>query len=578
MTSPSHDNALASYLAFVPRGLHQVACDWLREKLSYAWVVKTAFLGEEHHEHANLSTSSIQELEQHLPKKRRKYNTLVSQCCVHSVGVIPRQPHDMSFGYRGADNLVQTVWTTAGKHEGTVWLKLQTNAPVEVLAKSLRAMGPLLSLAGYWDMGLSEQGSAGGNDLSVDDALKKDIQLVSDHLNTNDEAYRFEQALNLWKDFAKVSWGLTEEQKVELEGKVKAAISSAPLPDDNNEHPPLLFRLSCVRTDSKKYKYKRQEFLTEMADYIFPSHINQENWKVNLTKYDVEIVLLVRNNCLAIGMALRPYQKVQASSFQHGDWPPDISKPYYRPNTKVSTSNDLVRLRPATAQLLLHLCQFQAGDVVLDPCVGLGTLVLETLFIGNNVNVIGFGGDLVLTKEGLGPVAADLMIRARQSKDRSRSYADLIAWDACCLPIRAQSVDVIVSDLPFGQSCSSSSKLEGLLPLLVSEWARVLKPETGRMVLLCGTYSPLLQAMVDANEHNMKSSNGNSVIWQFPCTALFPVNIGGTLAWVLQLSRGGGDWFPLANQKARIQKLISSRNRDRNHQHGKKGKQKRLQA
>ena len=249
----------------------------------------------------------------------------------------------------------------------------------------------------------------------------------------------------------------------------------------------------------------------------------------------------------------------------------------------------MTRLRPCTAQLLLHLCHLQPGEVLLDPCVGIGTLALEA-----SNGVVALGGDLVLTKaEGLGPVAADCAVISRRMQQTltssdsssitgSRAFADLTAWDASYLPIRAQSVDAIVSDLPFGQRCLTSSRLHNLLPLMASEWARVLHPR-GRMVLLCGSYAVLLQALVKANEERARqldaNEESNDTVWDFPCTALFPVNIGGNLAWVLQIARGTAPWSPIANQRQRVRKLSANRSRiahlDKN---DKAGKQKRLQA
>jgi len=60
------------------------------------------------------------------------------------------------------------------------------------------------------------------------------------------------------------------------------------------------------------------------------------------------------------------------------------------------------------------------------------------------------------------------------------------AWDAALLPLCDRSVDTVVSDLPFGVKCLTAAKLQKLLPLAFRECARVLRPGTGRMVLLCG--------------------------------------------------------------------------------------------
>jgi tRNA G10 N-methylase Trm11 len=185
-----------------------------------------------------------------------------------------------------------------------------------------------------------------------------------------------------------------------------------------SDTPPLTYRLSCVRSDSKnKYTYSRREFLTVVAD----GAMKLRHCKVNLRHYDFEVCFLVRDHALAIGIALRPYQRIPTTSFAGGDCqPPDIHPPYNGCN---KPHRGLVTLRPATAQLLLHLCQLQAGDVMLDPCVGTGTICSETEFQKSHVAAI--GGDLALTPTGLATVAIE-----RQQHSRSR--ASLVAWDSCC--------------------------------------------------------------------------------------------------------------------------------------------------
>lgn len=73
-------------------------------------------------------------------------------------------------------------------------------------------------------------------------------------------------------------------------------------------------------------------------------------------------------------------------------------------------------------------------------------------------------------------------------------------------------------------------KLDSMLPLMLNEMARVLRRGSGRMVLLCGSYIPILEAFQKASSHGCN-------VWQLPCDAVFPVNIGGLLAWVIQFSR-----------------------------------------
>lgn len=174
---------------------------------------------------------------------------------------------------------------------------------------------------------------------------------------------------------------------------------------------------------------------------------------------------------------------------------------------------------------------------------------MEAQFL--STNVFALCADLVLTAKALGPVGSNYAKRSKEMQT-SASSLDLLSTDACQLPFRNGFVDVVVSDLPFGQTCLSAAKLEQVLPLILSELARVLRPNSGRCVLLCGAFGPLLNAMKYTNE----ISEGT---WKFPCKAVFPVNIGGLTAWMIQVDRGAGNPIMMEHNKTRVRKLLEKR-------------------
>ncbi|KAL7565985.1 hypothetical protein ACA910_011007 [Epithemia clementina (nom. ined.)] len=331
----------------------------------------------------------------------------------------------------------------------------------------------------------------------------------------------------------------------------------------------LSYRLSCVRSEKKNHKYKRQELMTAAADIVVPPNTSlTKGWKVELNTYDLEFVLVMKSNCLAIGINLRPYNFLGAKDFSSGSlWPPDITPPYL----SGSTLSGIIRLRPTTAQMMLHLAQLQPGDILLDPCAGIGTIPVEAQFL--SINDIALGGDLVLTPEGFGPVGCDYVKGSRKIQ-KSSSSLDLFLFDASQLPFRTGIVDAIVSDLPFGQTCLSAAKLDQLMPLIMLELARVLRPSTGRCVLLCGCFGLVLEALKNANQNTQH-------IWQLPCTAVSPVNIGGIIAWIVQVKRGPGIPNMSDSYKARVRRLLQKRElvaRIQGVENNKPKKKKRLQS
>lgn len=526
-----------AYLSLVPRGLEVVVCRIVEEKLR-GWNVQLSVRGER-----PASAVWLDGLRQQVAQSRDKRKQVcMFESCRRPVGTVPgTDKRDVSLGYHSS---IEALWTTVGQLQGVVWLQLETDAPAEVVVVQLRCLGPFLSLVNVW----GDDGTQ-NLDLTGDRSLDDIVDELSKLLGSN---YSLTKALLLWLECVKASWNLSAAELAVLEEKLEG-------------QQPLRFRLSCLRNESKKYSFSRQEFLAAIAEKVVPITAEAKGWIVDLQHFDLEVVLLFRPHALAIGLVLRPYQLFDAKSFSAGVVPPDIHPPYL----SGSIMSGLVRLRPSTANILLHLAALQPGDIVLDPCAGIGTIPVESstsLF----PSVVALGGDLVLTPGGLGCVAAEYMTKARHahasSSSRKSSLVDVAAWDACHLPLRSETVDAIVSDLPFGQLCLSSHKLSQIMPLLVTEMARVLRRGTGRMVLLCGSHNLILDVL-------------RSGMWKLPCDSVFPVNIGGLLAWIIIVHRSDEPAVMLPKQSDRVRQLTGKRERlNALVKNGTSGNAKRLQS
>jgi 23S rRNA G2445 N2-methylase RlmL len=155
-------------------------------------------------------------------------------------------------------------------------------------------------------------------------------------------------------------------------------------------------------------------------------------------------------------------------------------------------SKGILRLRPANAHLLLQMADMQNSgvEIVLDPCVGIGTIPVEAeqYFSGRRKNkqCVSIGGDLVLNSPKYTKIAGLLESVSRRidCDDITNEIESslLVAWDASHLPMRTSSVDIVISDLPIGQQCLSRDSLNQLLLLVFRECARVLTSKSGRMV------------------------------------------------------------------------------------------------
>ncbi|MFN8418354.1 MAG: hypothetical protein U0528_03775 [Anaerolineae bacterium] len=119
-------------------------------------------------------------------------------------------------------------------------------------------------------------------------------------------------------------------------------------------------------------------------------------------------------------------------------------------------------LKAPVAAAMVRLAQVQKGDLVVDPCCGSGTILLEleSLYL----DAYALGGDLVIQNYNL-PFAQ---------------------WDVRRLPLPDHSVNCLISNLPWGEQVSVAAPLDRFYHELCSEIARVVAP-AGRIVLLTST-------------------------------------------------------------------------------------------
>lgn len=529
---------MSSYLALVPRGFHHSVRESILEQLQN-FAVTVTFVGEATNDEAAYAEKVAVSLKEQQQKKRSKHGEIEGGCAL-PVGSVFDETKHTHLGYLDQS---QPICIGDGDLQGTVWTRIETDAPEEMLANHLRIVGPLVSLVNVWE----------NIDLPPSQSLEEAIQRTQDLVKSQD--YPFKTAMDLWHKHVASSWDLSEEELKAIDDKLQGKMA-------------MKYRLSCIRSDSVSYEYTRREYLSQAAGIVVPD-VYGEVWEVDLVDYDVEVVLLVHPYALAVGLSLRPYRQLEMRSFSKGSMPADTSRPHLSAETLAS----VIRLRPSTAQILLHLAKLEPGDVVLDPCSGVGTIPMETMF-HKTQGVLSLGGDLVLTPDGLGPIAAMYFREAQTAKPHSsRSCVDQTAWDTTGLPLRDGCVDVVVSDLPFGKQCLSRSKLDQILPLMFSEMIRVLRPKTGRMVMLCGAYHQVVYHLQKLNSGDDSCLSPDEDVVCMPCSSIFPVNIGGLLSWIVIVKRGAAKARPFPSHRERAKILTGKRERNtkqRKHAPGKK--------
>ena len=126
-------------------------------------------------------------------------------------------------------------------------------------------------------------------------------------------------------------------------------------------------------------------------------------------------------------------------------------------------------LKPSVAAALVFLAQAERRHVVLDPCCGAGTILIEAAAMG----AIAIGGDQ----------DAEAVAAAQRNAAAAGTTLDVQVWDARKLPLEAASFARIVTNLPWGLQVEVDSGLAAFYQAVCAELERVVQPD-GRIVLL----------------------------------------------------------------------------------------------
>jgi 23S rRNA G2445 N2-methylase RlmL len=146
-------------------------------------------------------------------------------------------------------------------------------------------------------------------------------------------------------------------------------------------------------------------------------------------------------------------------------------------------------LKPTVARALAIMAEVRAGDVVVDPMCGAGTVVREAAEQQRAHSKGQSSGSCVG-----GDVDAAAIEAARVNVGRA---GELAVWDARRLPLRDGCVDIVISNPPYGRQHEAVAGLGKLYRAAMREAARVLRPG-GRCVVLTGEPSTLLEALPKA--------------------------------------------------------------------------------
>eukprot|EP00804_Cyclotella_cryptica_P016692 CCRYP_002004-RA/>CCRYP_002004-RA protein AED:0.27 eAED:0.27 QI:403/0.33/0.25/1/0/0/4/0/698 len=499
---------------------------------------------------------------------------------------VPEIESHVSLGYHtlrddeNSEEILQRILSVPGTTEGIALLSFRTNAPpIFVASMSGMGCGPLLALITSSCLQMRSQGHntnshtsklfEEGEILDYGQTLEQSCLALETFFNKNKSDYldHFQSALLLWHEHAEKVWYVPNSIYGDYHGQSKEnteSTQSTSKPNLNKPKPrqrPFSYRLSCMRTHSKKYSYQREALLPYLGRWVIPwddlhqlqlrsnsgnginsarsedhaSNLNAahegSDWVVNLKDYDVEILTIIHSCCVSVAIPLRPYQLWSSKAYSSNTLPTDGTGMFGRlgvdARTKSNHRNSFVHLRPSTAgrrlkhlyfsvlssdspffngqrpppDILISIANLPRHSVILDPCAGIGTVTIRASLQSH----FGLGGDIL---PALFQEQAPYFHQCNRKFQRRqyRGAADMAGWDATMLPIRESFVDAVISDIPFGQKCLSHNELNAFMSGFVYECARVLVENNGKMILLCGDYEIVLSSLACLNERSSRSS------------------------------------------------------------------------
>lgn len=268
--------------------------------------------------------------------------------------------------------------------------------------------------------------------------------------------------------------------------------------DTTTETKLIKFRVTCNRAGDK------HSFSSNEAARDFGGAVQEFfQWKADMTKFDIEVLLNIHGQEVVIGIALTE-ESLHRRNITH-----------FGPTT----------LRSTLCYGMLRLCKPQPSDIILDPMCGTGAIPLEGAIEFQNSFYMAGDNNAMAVNRTVHNIC-HVQKRRHDKGGVSGLPIDTLQWDLCHLPIRTSSVDIIITDMPFGKRMGSRKKNWDLYPSCLREMARVCRPGSGTAVLLTQDKKCFAKAI---------SRMGG--LWKRSHTVW--VNVGGLHAGVFLLKRTG---------------------------------------
>nr|XP_050867244.1 tRNA (guanine(6)-N2)-methyltransferase THUMP3-like isoform X1 [Vespula vulgaris] len=322
-----------------------------------------------------------------------------------------------------------------------------------------------------------------------------DLKLCTNVVHNN---VKLEKALNAWKSITqfpgKVYPTINEYEEALKHDKIfdnlKATSSKirkrGQNPADAEINDVLRYRVTCERIGTHSFESP------EAARIIGGELQDKYHWLVDLSTYHLEIICKIIKNEIVTQLRITHESKHHRNIMHFG------------PTT----------LRATICYNLLRLAHPNPGDIIIDPMCGSGSIPIEGGLAYENSYML------------CGDNHTKAVLRSKSNINIScpKSKVDLTQWSVSYLPLLNSSIDIVVTDMPFGKRSGKISDNRVLYKEFLLQLGRVVKPITGRLVLL--TY--------DRRSFHLALQRAGNL---FRVTKMLGVNVGGLHAAVYVLKR-----------------------------------------
>lgn len=239
-----------------------------------------------------------------------------------------------------------------------------------------------------------------------------------------------------------------------------------------------------VSTMTGKHNFRR----IDAQKSVELSLMRRYGWKLNLESPTLEFRMDLEEDNFLFGLKLTD-ERLQRNDYKLSHVP--------------------ASLQPPVAHCMVLLSEPSQSDVFTDPMCGAGTIIIERALAGPYRHIIG------------GDISIDSINSAKINISASKKEIHLILWDALNIPLSNNTIDKVVSNIPFGKQTGDGIDNKPFYSNFFKEIKRVIRPG-GKAVLLTPEKSLMNKLISQHSNANLEK--------------IYPINLSGIKAYIFVIN------------------------------------------